>query len=290
MPGGGTSIGSNYVYSSKPDGLTLLATGGAVYLNDLLNASAARYELVKMPVIVDHTSAAEATMYFMKSGIIDKPEDLPKAKGIVFGHTMLSGNSLLFLLAKELLNIPTEKLVIAYSGSTDALRALLSGEINMSSGSVVTIEANLAPYIASREVMLVLQSGGLDEKGDVVRNPFAPPVPTPKELYEKFNGKPPSGMAWDAYKGVLAATNTFDKNLFLPPGTPDTVVRTYWDAEDKLVKDAQFRKIADSIIGKESTYRVGEALDKDFKRLFGIDPKIVDWIRGILNKYGITVD
>jgi hypothetical protein len=51
---------------------------------------------------------------------------------------------------------------------------------------------------------------------------------------EKLFGKPPSGMAWDAYVSIIAAGRSYDKILFLPPETPDSIVTAYGNAADMM--------------------------------------------------------
>ncbi len=220
---------------------------------------------------------------------VNSAEDLPKAKGILFGSST-GATGWMFVAAKELLNLPTEKVVIAYGGSADSARAFLAGEVNMGSVSIVTYMDIIAPHAAKGEAIPLLQAGMLDDKGNLVRDPDAPPVPTLKELYEKLNGKPPSGVAWEAYRALRAAAHTYWQTLFVPPGTPDAIVRAYWDASEKMLKDAEFRKIATVVVGAGSKFKAGEALDKEFKLNFGMDPKVVDWLRVTLREYGVVMD
>lgn len=286
MPGANGTIGANYVYHTKPDGLTILSTMGGILISQLLALKAVRYDLLKMSGLV---GMGAGSLFIIKTGIIDKPEDLLKAKGIKFGH---SGGSpgYLFIVAKELLNIPTEQVVLAYSSGGDALRSFLAKEHNMGGGATSAYFQSIAPLVEKKEVTLAFQSGLLDQNRDIVKDPFAPPSLTTKELYEKIYGKPPSGMAWDAYKAMVAVAGNYDKVLHLPPGTPDNIIKLYWDAADRMVKDPEFRKMADPLIG-DTMYKTGESFQKEFKANYGMAPEILKWLKETLGtKYNITVD
>ncbi len=162
---------ANYVYSSaKPDGLTLLAGSAGTQIGQLVGMSAVHYDVLKMAVLV---GMKVGLLFYTKTGIIDKPEDLLKAKGIVFGGTQ-GAVGYVFICANQVLNfLPTEKVVVAYSGSGDSFRAFLAG-VSMSGGSTPTYVENVLPYVKKGEVMPLFQTGLLDEKGNVVKDPSVP--------------------------------------------------------------------------------------------------------------------
>lgn len=186
MPGGASTIGGNYAYTAKPDGTTLLASTVGVHVAQLLGISAVQYDLVKMTALIGTPAGA---LYYMKSGIVSTPEDVTKAKGIIFGYSSgTSAGTILFLIAKESMNIPTDRVVVGYGSSGDARRAFLSGETNFSYETSGGYQEALVPYVEKGQVMLVFQTGLVDEKGDIVKDPNMPPIPTYKELYQKIMG------------------------------------------------------------------------------------------------------
>lgn len=286
IPAGATTVGANYVYMARPDGLTALVVGVTVTISQLLGMSAVKYDLNKMPSSV---GVASGGLVFIRPGIIEKPEDLIKAKGIIIGSSPGAG-TYLFVCAKELMNFPTDRITFAYSGGAEARRAFFSGEVNMSFDPTATYQETLAPLVQKGEVMLLFQTGVFNEKGELARDEGLPPIPTIKELYEKIFNKPPSGMVWDAYKASLAASKGYDKGLSLPPGTPDNIVRVYWDAAEKMIADPEFRKMADPLVGKGARWSAGQTWDKEFKMNLQMDPKIVEWFRATLPKYGIVIE
>ncbi len=190
-----------------------------------------------------------------------------------------------------MLNIPTEKTILAYGGAGDALRAYLSGEINMGAMGTAGHADGMAPYVARGEATLAFQSGLLDESGKEVPDPGLPAgVPTVTDLYTSAYGKPPSGNAWDAYKALVVAAGAFNYSLYLPPGTPDNIVKAYWDAAEKMVKEAEFLKTSAPLAGPAAKWKTGEAFDKAFKANFGVKPEDRDWYRSTMAEYGVTID
>lgn len=284
MPGGGQTVGANYAYSSRPDGLTLLTSGGGVLLAYLTGSNAVRYDLKKMEAIV---GVPDGNFFYAKPGLVNKAEELPEAKGIVAGS---GGGSAAWLavIVKESLPIATEKLVLAYSGSGEVRRAFLSGEINLAAEGNGGYAANIASWVAKGEAMPLFQSGILNEKGEIVRDPgLSADIPTAAEIYQKLYGKPVSGIGWDAYKAVLAAARGYQNVLWTPPGTPDGIMRAYWDAAQKMVKDSSFLKESGLAA---SPWKVGEAYSKEVKANVTIDPKTLDWVKSTLTRYGIVLE
>lgn len=286
IPGGAGTIGANYVYSAKPDGLTIMIATASNYIGNLMNMKAANYDLLKMPTLIGYASG---NVFYMAPGIIEKPEDILKAKGLIFGSST-GVVSYAFIAAKELLGIPTEKVILGYAGSGDARRAFLSRETNFTGESTPGYREAIAPLVEKREVMPVFQLGLLS-KGDIIREPGLPPdTPTVKELYEKLYGKPPSGMAWEAYKGIVGGTRNYDKTLHLPPGTPDNIADMYWTACENMLNDPEFRNVVNPVVGEDALWGAGEAYDKEFKLNFRMDPKAVEWFTAIMPKYGVVLE
>lgn len=286
MPGGDGTIGGNYAYGARPDGLTLMAGGGGVSQRQLVGTAGLKYDLLKMTLVA---SAPAAAVFIMGSGIIQKPEDITKAKGLVFGGS--GATAQVFIMLKELVDIPTERVTLAYSGTGDALRALLSREINMAPYTTTGFVETIMPHVKKGDLMVLAQSGLVNDKGDIIKDPSLPAdIITGKELYVKVYGKEPSGMAWDAYKAMVTL-RAFEKIVMLPPGTPDNIARVYWDAVTKMKADAEFKKDSEKIQG-EVEWGTSPTNQESFRVNFAsaIDPKIVEWIRNTLQtKYGVVL-
>ncbi len=203
IPGGDGLIGVNYAYSARPDGLTVLASAAGRLLAQLVGLKEVKYDFLKMTTLIGVPAGA---LFVIKSGIVSRAEDLPKAKGLIVGLSSgITAGTITFVSAKELLNIPTEKVMLSYAGVGDARRAFLAGETNLEYETSGALQEFVKPHVDSGEVMLLFQTGLLDKTGDVVKDANLPPIPTLKDLYEKMNGKAPSEMAYEAYNAGVAA-------------------------------------------------------------------------------------
>ncbi|MBI2859483.1 MAG: hypothetical protein HYX90_10430 [Chloroflexi bacterium] len=255
-------------------------------MGSLLRHPAAKYSYSDLSIIL---AIVGGSVQFLKAGIINKPEDIVRAKGIVYGHSP-GGGSRLFVLAKEFIGFPTDKVVLAYTGSGDAMRAFFAGETNASNMTIAAYTETLVPHVGRGEVMLLFQQGIFDQAGNLVGHPgFPPNLMTGKELHEKIHGKSPSGVAWEAYLAIVTAIYNFDRPMLIHGKTPYPIKRAYWAAAEAMIRDAEVLKTADRVLGG-STLMAGEAFDKQYSQVFGMKPEVADWITEfMMTKYGIAV-
>ncbi|MBI2859012.1 MAG: hypothetical protein HYX90_08035 [Chloroflexi bacterium] len=286
MPGGAHTIAGNYIYRAKPDGLTLLTAAGTVQVNQILGLKAAQYDVLKMTFLVSYVSNI---VYYAKSAVVPTRKDIVTAKGLVYGFSPGS-LGMGFILVKEFMNIPTEKIALGYAGGGEARRGFLTGEINLTNESAAGYFESVVPLVKSGEVIPLFASGLIDEKGNLARDPVLRDIPTAQEVYEEIYGRSPSGMAWEAYKAMITAGVHNIHALYLPPGTPDSIVSAYRTAVERMVKDAEFRKPSDSLMGKDTIIQVGEVGQKALKQGMTMDPKVVTWLRDFLPRYGIAIE
>lgn len=287
MPGGNYTVGGNYVYQLKPDGLTILITSGGMQIAYITKAGGVKFDLQKMPAMVANTSGA---LYVAKPGLVSKIEDLPKNTDIVFGAGMGSAPAYLFVCIVKLLDVKPKKMVLGYSGGGDARRAYLAGEINVTGGSTDTYSVDMEPYIKKGESAPLFQSGILDDKGNLIRDPgLQLDLATVKEVYEKIYGKAPSGIAWEAYMGLIAASRAYQNVLVMPPGTPDSTMRVYWDATERMIKDADYKKAAVTAVG-DTPWLAGPGLAEGFKKNLVMEQKALEWFRATMAEFGYVMD
>jgi len=243
IPGGGALIGGNLGWSAKPDGKTVLITSGTTVMQNILRPKGTEFKLEEM---IPLYSTPIGNMYFVRTGIIQKPIDIMTKDVLIFGHINATGGTGAgFAWAKALLDFKAKE-IWGYGGSGDALLAFLSGELNCGGGSTIDYNASMVAYEKKGEVMPLFQSGILDDRGNVVREPAAPDVPTPVELYEEYYGKKPSGPIFESYKLQLGS-RTFGKCLDIRKEVPPEIVKIYQDAVERMVKDPRFLKEADKL-------------------------------------------
>lgn len=278
MLGAGSIIGGNTVWNSKPNGLTVLVSSRGTVTENITRPEGIEFKLEEMYPLY---SSPIGLVYFTKAGLIKEPKDIFTTKGLIFGHMpATSGVTSGFLWAKELLEFPTEKMILAYSGSGDARMAFLQGEVNCSGESTFGYNSALKSYVDRGQVVPIFQTGILDENGNVLREPAAPNVPTAPELYEQHYRKKPSGSVWEIYK-LVVGSRTYGKCVLLPPKTPPELVDIYGEAVAKMVKDPRFLAEAEKENPKAPHF-FGKALAKVYPKGVSASPQVVEAMRKIL--------
>ncbi len=281
MLGGGGMLAPNYVATAaKPDGLTAFIGSSYTGAHDLLRTKGIRYDYAKMPVAV---VVPAGEIYVSRPSKLPKPEDIVKVgKDLIFGYgPMPIGQTMNFMLAKELLGFQTKKDVLAFSGSSDSRRAFLAGEIDIYTESVISYAASSLPYVKKGEAIPLFQSGLYDANGVLKRQPgVVADVPTIKELYERIHGKSPSGPYWDAIATYIMYCRTLNKPVAFTPGT-EKYVAIVRKAGVAMAKDPEFKKDYDKVNPGAGIY-VGDDATKIMKiaaeKSKHIRPWLQDWI------------
>lgn len=285
MPGGAATIGTNYVYGAKPDGLTLLGGSGSVMVSYAMGVASVKYDLKKMPPVV--ASRSTQIIFSSPGVVVGGIQNIAKADNIIFGQNP-GTSTYIFLTAIKLLDVKPKKMVLGYSSGGDSIRALISGEINTTGTSNEGYPTTAGPLIKSGEAVNLFQTGFVQSKGKFIRDPVLPnDVPMLSEVYEMIYGKSPSGIAWDGFQTIMSIGKTYVNPLLLPPGTPDNVLRTYWDATAKMVADPQFKDYAVRL-GSTGFFYYGQDLADNFRQETDMDPEVIKWFKGVLADYGVA--
>lgn len=287
MPGGNATVGANFVYGAKPDGLTSLVTGGSTVQAYLTMPGAIRYDLQKMEPVV---GLSEGGVFVIRPGIVDKVENFPKAKGIIYGGSTGTTGWLLVIVG-NMLNMRFDRMATAYSGSGEAMRAFLSGEVNMNGVGTSTYLAQFEQYVKKGEAQPLFQIGSFDEKGNIVGDPnLSNDILAYPQMYELITGNKPSGIAWDTYVSLLAGTRSYTRIMWLPPGTPQSIVSAYWDGAKKMIADSEFRQIVAREVGEKTPWLSGKGFADAVRSKIKMDPKSLEWLKGALAEYGMVVE
>ena len=83
MPGADQLIGSNYVWASKPNGLTWLVSSASTVTPNILRPKGIEFKLGEMHPVC---SSPIGIIYYCKPGLIKEPKDIMTVKGLIFGH------------------------------------------------------------------------------------------------------------------------------------------------------------------------------------------------------------
>jgi hypothetical protein len=167
---------------------------------------------------------------------------------LTFGGISATGLDLTTLVAFDLLGADVHA-VFGFEGRGPVNLALQRGEVDLDYQTTSAWSSAVKPAIDKGTAVALMSFGQLNEKGEVVRDPNFPKVPTVPEVYRQLRGSAPSGKAYDAYKTLLGLTYTYQKALWVPQDTPDAAVETLREAASALGQDPAFQKKAEKALG-----------------------------------------
>jgi tripartite-type tricarboxylate transporter receptor subunit TctC len=275
MPGAGTVIAANYVYSvAKPDGLTLGLINPAIYIDQLLGAKEVKFDWPKFswigsPERIDQVLFIRADTPYKTLEDIRKAAEPPKCAALA--RTGLG--YFLPQLLEEGLGLKIH-MVVGYGGGGDMNLAIEKGEVQCRAGTVSAYVGRepTRTWIKDGFVRALAQSGAK-------RYPKLPDVPTVYELMETYK-------APDATKRlarVLLSSGDLGRPFIGPPGMPAERIKVLREAFTKamndpaLLADAQKRKWDLDLLS-------GEELEAVSKDIMVQPPEVIERMKKLLEK------
>ena len=236
MPGGGSVIAANYVYSvAEPDGLTLGMPSANIYFDQLVERAEVRFDVRKFNWIGSHDK--RHLVFYMRAdapykslGDIIKAKEPPKC-----GETgSASSTYLLLRVLQEILGAKINT-VMGYPGGAEIDQAVERGEV-VCRGMSIDPYFGREPFIAWNKkgfARLLIQTGRK-------RDARAPDVPTIYELMDQYKTPEISRRVVQ----VILTGAEFGSPIFAPPGTPAERV--------KLLREAHAKSMNDSVLLAEA--------------------------------------
>ncbi|MBI4529772.1 MAG: hypothetical protein HY695_38730 [Deltaproteobacteria bacterium] len=273
MPGAGSVVATNYVYSvAKPDGLILGMPSASIYQDQLVGRKEVQFDVRKFHWI--GTQDKRHMVFYMRAdapyqsiGDVIKSKEAPKC-----GATGTASTD--YMLARVVEETLGGKIntVLGYPGGAEIDIAVERGEVIC---RLMSIDPYFGrePFIGWRKkgfVRLLLQTAK-------TRDPRAPDVPSIHELMDQY--KTPEISRRFAH--VMLAASEFGSPLFLPPGTPSERVKMLRAAHVKAMKDPEL--VAEAAKGRlEMGPSTGEELDALTKEVMDQPPQVIDRVKRIL--------
>jgi tripartite-type tricarboxylate transporter receptor subunit TctC len=234
-PGAGTTIGTDFVAKSPPDGYTLLMVSGTQTVNETLYAHK-QYQLMRdlVPVaplidtdlvLVVHPSVPAKTLGELLALARSKPGTINYGSSGPGSNYHMAGELLKNLAGVDIVHVP-------YKGSTGARNDILSGQIQMLFDSVPT----MAPMIKAGLVRPLGTTGK-------TRSAILPDVPTIAEA------------------GVAGFNATLWVGFMAPAGTPQPIIDKLNQAITKItsrpdIKEAWEKTGATPITMTQTDFKV----------------------------------
>jgi hypothetical protein len=287
--GGGRGIPGmmEFALKAKSDGLLVLVSSATNYFPVLVGDKAAKYDFREWkPLLVNPVGGV---MYASPVSGVKRVEDLAKAKNLIYGGISAIGLDLIPLISLELLELDARG-VLGFSGRGHARIAFERGETNLDYQTTPAYNASVVPLIQEGKAIPLMSFGQLDDKGNIVRDPAVPDLPTVPEVYEKLKGKKPSGKFWDTYKVFMPSAFAVQKILWIKADAPAETLQAFYGAADRLEKDKDFLTKTDKILGGYPLLR-GDRLEKTIQQAFQIDAETQRFVREwVGKKYRVKLD
>jgi hypothetical protein len=247
--------------------------------NFVFQKSAVRFQLDKWePVLL---SPQSAVVYALPSLGVSRLEDMPKLKDkpLVFGGQSASSAELRVVMTLELLGLKP-KFVWGLNRGPVRL-AFERGEMNINYDSAPGYLKGALPLVKAGKAVPLYSLGVVNEKGEIVRDPNTPDLPTFVEAYEAMHGKKPSGPGYEAWLSVTKMLTMMNKAIFLPTGTPQPVLDAWRNAVRTMLEDPEFDKTAGQVIEGYPQF-VGESAKPIMRDALTFSPEAWRWIRDYL--------
>lgn len=288
VPGGGALIGANQFHDrAKPDGLDVLVLSASVVMNSVFQPAKLQFPVNKAEFVILSPQGAVA---YVASGLgVKEPKDIRQLKGksLTMGGGSPTAAELRFTTSFELLGLDVKYVWGIARGPTRL--AFERGEFNINYDTTPGFLKNAQHLVKSGKAIPLFSFGVMDEKGNIVRDPNFPNVPSFPEAYEMMHGKKPSGTPFEAWKALFQMGVMANKAIVLPPGTPKHIVETWRTAVRKALADPGFQKDSEKIVGGYPQF-VGDAALPIVKEATTPSPEVLEWINNYLKtEHGVKM-
>ena len=262
MPGGGSLLAANHMYSVAPkDGGTIAIISPTAALDEKLGNTAVRFEAGKFIWLGRISSSVNQIMVWGTQPYTSWKDALTKE--IKLAAT--GAGSTVSVYPTVLNNVLKTKfkLVMGYKGSGEAMLAMERGEMDGHSTSWEALKSQHPGWLKDKTVRILVQFA-------LQRTPEMPDVPTAIEIAETDEQKA-------ILRAVLAATEV-GKPVLTTPGVPADRVSALRHAFDLMVKDPEF--IAEFVKqGLEVTPLSGAELQKLVEEVANISPALLEKVK-----------
>ena len=285
-PGAGSISGTNlfYVNRSRRDELNLLSTGGSTNIAMMMKQPAVQFDFLRMIPIAGFPTGS--VWYVSRDSGVKSVADLRHPpKPLHYAGVSASGRDLGGLLAFDLFQIPVQVTLGHTSGGASTLLTFETGESNFDMQTTSVYRTRMADR---QDVVPLYTDGILDARGDVVRDPSWPDLPSVKEVYVALQGREPAGPEWEAYKIALGTRGALDMVVWLHGDAPKPAVDELTQAFRAMSRDPDYQKALAEQTGGYPIIVGQEVLKPLVKQTFDIDPGVRDWLFAWLEqKYNV---
>ena len=274
----GIQGGNEFALRRQPDGLTLFVTSGSNSLPYLLGEPAVRYDFNDFAAVLG--SPAGGVVYVSPSTGVQDLASLCGASGLIYGGVSPTGLDMVPLVAFELLGLEVQN-ILGYQGKGAARVAFEQGETNLDYQTSPAYLASVTPLVDEGTAIPLFTFGQLGPDGEVIRDPVFPDLPSFEEAYRTCSGGEPRGPGWEAYKAVLVAGFSAQKNIWTHRAAPAARIAALRTAAGAASSDPEFLTLAADLLGGYGFF-LGEEAETMFQRATSLDAESREWLLALL--------
>jgi tripartite-type tricarboxylate transporter receptor subunit TctC len=223
VPGAGHLIGTNTIYASKPDGLTIGTFNTGLIYNQLIQAEGVKFDLTKMSWIGKASSEPRVFVIGTQSPIKTFAELQSQKTPVNFATSGIgSANYVEINMLTNTLKLPV-KVLTGYNGNDDQL-AIRRGEITGGMGSRSSFE----PFVKNGYGHYIAQIGGREKD-----------VPQLKDQVKDVNAR--------QLIALIQAQGDIARLTAGPPGIPKEQLEALRGAYKKALQDPELQAKAEKL-------------------------------------------
>jgi tripartite-type tricarboxylate transporter receptor subunit TctC len=280
-PSSGAIAGTNeYFQRMEPTGLMIFGTSGSTQFPMLLKDPRVRYDYKEVTPIF--ASPVGGVVYVPAShGVKDLAKDMDKLKQqtLRFGSQGATSLDLVPSLSFELLGLEVES-IMGFKSRADGRMSTMRGETTIDYQTTPAYLKHIVPLVEEGTAVPLFSFGALNNKGEIVRDPTVPDLPSFPEVYEQVHGKKPSGPGWEAWKAFFLSGYAVQKFLVVPKDTPKDIVMAYREAAKKMAADPEVIAFMEDELGKYET--IVDSVDQAMVDATTVSPEAETFILGWL--------
>jgi tripartite-type tricarboxylate transporter receptor subunit TctC len=282
MDGAGGIVGAKYLGAVAPKDGTIVGyfTGtGFIYAID-----PSRFD----PEFTSYGFVAiqgGATVAYARSDVppgLKTATDIVKAQGLIVGGLSVdTSKDIRLRLALDMLGVKY-KYVTGYRSSAPARLAFQRREINVFAESAPSYRSIVVPDLIDRgeAIPVWYDAGDFSHPSPQMAGLSVLPY---DQLFQKIQGKPPSGQLWDILQSINTIEGAMLRMICFPPGTPPEARKALAGAIVELNRDKDHAAEAMSTIGFVPEWQVGPDVNQTVRSVLSMRPEVrsflIDYIK-----------
>jgi tripartite-type tricarboxylate transporter receptor subunit TctC len=208
--------------------------------------------------------------------------DIVKAQGLIVGGLSVdTSKDIRLRLALDMLGVKY-KYVTGYRSSAPARLAFQRREINIFSESTPSYRSIVVPDLIDKGEAIPVWYDSGDTSHPSSQMTGLPILPF-DQLFQKIEGRPPSGQLWDILQAVNVIEGAMLRMICFPPGTPPEARKALADAIVQLNGDKDHAAEAMNTIGFVPEWQVGPDVNQTVRSVLSMRPEVrnflIDYIK-----------